>query len=292
MTVTQDAYDEQAKLWNGVAGRAWVDTQASLDQLFQPLEDLLVEAVAASAKTGDRVLDVGCGTGATTLAVARLHGGNGRHVGLDISEPMIDAARARAAREGSATRFICADAQRHAFEPASFDMVISRLGVMFFDDPVRAFVNLRSAAREGAALRFIAWRSAADNPFMTTAERAAAPLLPNLPVRKPGTPGQFAFADPQKVRTLLENSGWTDIDIQPVDLPCTLPEKDLLGYLTRLGPVGLALDEADAQTRAQVVATVRAAFEPYVHGDEVRTTAACWAVGARASATPGKAANV
>lgn len=283
MTVTQDAYDEQARLWNGVAGRAWVDTQASLDQLFRPLEDLLTQAVAACTQAGDRVLDVGCGTGATTLAIARLHSGQRHCVGLDISEPMIDAARARAAREGSAASFVCADAQRHVFEPASFDMLISRLGVMFFDDPVSAFANLRSAARKGAALRFIAWRGAADNPFMTTAERAAAPLLPNLPVRKPGAPGQFAFADPRKVRSLLEDSGWTDIDIQPVDLPCTLPEKDLLGYLTRLGPVGLALDEADAQTRGHVIATVRSAFDAYVHGDEVRMTAACWTVGARAS---------
>ena len=142
-----------------------------------------------------RVLDVGCGTGSTTLAVARLLGAKGRCTGIDISEPMIAAARARAEREGTPASFIRADAQTHAFEPASFDMIISRFGVMFFDDSVRAFANLRRAARDDAELRFIAWRSAAENPFMTTAERAAAPLLPNLPARRPDAPGQFAFAD-------------------------------------------------------------------------------------------------
>ena len=156
---------------------------------------------------GSRVLDVGCGTGSTTLAVARRLGAKGRCIGIDISEPMIAAARARAEREGTPASFIRADAQTHAFEPASFDMIISRFGVMFFDDSVRAFANLRRAARDDAELRFIAWRSAAENPFMTTAERAAAPLLPNLPARRPDAPGQFAFADRRRVYSILEESG-------------------------------------------------------------------------------------
>jgi ubiquinone/menaquinone biosynthesis C-methylase UbiE len=185
--------DDQAARWNGPAGHAWVDAQAVLDETLQPFEDLLVEAVVAAR--GSRVLDVGCGTGATTLAVARRLGAEGRCVGIDISEPMIAAARARAEREGTPAGFIRADAQDHAFEPAAFDTIISRFGVMFFDDFVRAFANLRRAATDDAELRFIAWRSAADNPFMTTAERAAAPFLPNLPARRPDAPGQFALAD-------------------------------------------------------------------------------------------------
>jgi hypothetical protein len=117
---------------------------------------------------------------------------------------------------------------------------------------------------------------------MTTAERAAAPLLPNLPARRPDAPGQFAFADRRRVRAILEESGWAEIDVRPIDVACTLPEKELVGYLSRLGPVGLVLQEADDRTRRQIIETVRAAFEPYVHGDEVRFTAACWMVGARA----------
>lgn len=280
MDITKQQDNEQAALWNGRGGRAWVDAQESLDQLFAPFENLLVdEARAASAH---RVLDVGCGTGATTLAIAQVLGAAGHCVGADISEPMIAAARARAERACAPASFICGDVQRHAFEPASFDLIVSRFGVMFFDSPVQAFANLRHAASDGAALRAIAWRSPADNPFMTTAERAAAPLLPNLPVRRPGAPGQFSFADRDRVVSILEESGWAGIDIRPIDVECTLPEKALHGYLTRLGPVGLVLQDADERTRAQVTEAMRAAFEPYVHGSEVRFTAACWMIGARA----------
>ncbi len=154
MNVARQGDDEQTKLWNGPAGRAWVEAQEVLDQMFEPLEDLLVEAVLAGS--GRRVLDVGCGTGSTTLAVARRLGAEGGCVGIDISEPMIAAARARAGREGLPASFIRANAQVHAFEPASFDLIISRFGVMFFDDPVAAFANLARAARNGGKLCFFA----------------------------------------------------------------------------------------------------------------------------------------
>jgi len=278
MTTTNPTDDDQAALWNGIAGRAWVDVQEVLDQTLRPFEDLLVEAVS-----GGRVLDVGCGTGTTTLAVARRQGAQGHSLGVDISAPMIAAAQARAAAERSRASFVCADAQTHAFAPASFDAILSRFGVMFFADPVAAFANLRRAGRSGAALRFFAWRSAADNPFMTTAERAAAPLLPAFPPRQPDAPGQFAFADAARVERILAESGWADIEIRPIDVTCTLPESELVRYATRLGPLGRILHEVDEPLRTRVVETVRAAFEPFVHGAEVRFTAACWWVAARVS---------
>lgn len=270
----------QAALWNGPVGRAWVETQELLDQMFKPFADRLVDAVAFEAARS--VLDVGCGTGGTTLAVARQLGMKGNCTGIDISHEMIASARSRAERESLPASFICAGAQAYPFAPARFDMIISRFGVMFFDDPVRAFANLRYAATNNARLRVIAWRSEPENPFMTAAERAAAPLLPNLPVRQPDAPGQFAFANSQRVRNILEQSGWAGIDVQPIDVACTLPEKDLVSYLSRLGPVGLMLHEADGRTRAHVIETVRAGFEPYIHGTEVRFTAACWMVSAQA----------
>ena len=272
--------DEQAKLWKGSGGQGWVEAQPVLDRMFKPFEDLLVAAVSAGSR--GRVLDVGCGTGSTTLAFARVLGPEGHSVGIDISDPMIAAARARAGREGTSAAFICASAEDHAFEPAAFDMVVSRFGVMFFDDFVRAFANLRRAATSGGGLRFIAWRSASENPFMTTAERAAATHLPELPARRPDAPGQFAFANGQRVRTILEDSGWTDIDVRPIDVACTIAEEDLHLYLTRIGPVARILQDVDDRTRAQIVETVRPAFDPYVHGTDVRFNAACWMVGARA----------
>ncbi|RAS05048.1 class I SAM-dependent methyltransferase [Cupriavidus alkaliphilus] len=273
---------EQAALWNGASGQAWVEHQGLLDNMFRPLEAQLVQAAGNAA--AQRILDVGCGTGSTTLALARHLGVEGHCTGIDISAPMLAAARSRAQREGIDASFVHADAQEHAFAPASFDLIVSRLGVMFFDDPVRAFANLRWAATSDARLHCIAWRSAAENPFMTTAERAAAPLLPGLPPRRPGAPGQFAFGDRERVLSILQASGWDDINIVPTDVTCALPEPALVDYLSRLGPVGLALQGADATTRERVIDTVRAAFAPYVHGDTVRYTAACWTITARATA--------
>ena len=280
ITNTHPSSGDQATLWNGAAGRAWVEMQELIDQVLKPFETLLVDA--ASAWPAGRILDVGCGAGTTTLAIARQSDGRGRCVGVDISEPMLALARHRGEREGTSATFIHADAQTYSFEPTSFDAILSRFGVMFFHDPSQAFANLHRAAATEAHLFFIAWRSAAENPFMTTAERAAAPLLPDLPGREPDKPGQFSFADQNRVHALLEKSGWVEIDIRPLDVECTLPEKDLVSYLTRLGPVGRVLEETEEPTRTRIIETVRAAFEPYVHGAEVRFTAACWMVRARA----------
>lgn len=279
-TAPNQTAEEQAALWNGTSGQAWVEGQQLLDQVLGPFQDLLMDSLRAAP--GSRLLDVGCGTGSTTMAAARLLGENSRCTGIDISEPMVSLARKRAEREGVSAQFICADAQTYAFEPASFDTLISRFGVMFFADPLAAFANLRRAATKGARVCFIAWRGAADNPFMTTAERAAAPLLPNIPPRNPDGPGQFAFADSQRVRRILEQNGWTQVDPQPRDVSCSFPEAELIGYFTRFGPLGQILQQADAPTRDRVIATVRAAFDPYVHGADVRFDAAVWVVNARA----------
>jgi SAM-dependent methyltransferase len=279
VAATQRKEDEQAQFWSSSAGCAWVEAHALVDRTLQPFEDLLVEAVAASGAR--RVLDVGCGTGSTTRAIARLVGATGQSVGIDISEQMIEAARMLADRERTPATFICDDAQTHAFAPGSFDLIMSRFGTMFFSDPVQAFANLRRAAGHDGRLCSVVWRSADENPFATAAERAAAPLLANLQARVANAPGQFGFADAQRVHSILAQGGWSEIDIRPIDVPCTLPEKELIRYGTRFGPVGTALRDADPQTRAQVATAVRAAFDPFVHGDEVRFTGCCWWVTAR-----------
>jgi SAM-dependent methyltransferase len=279
MNTALGANAQQIAVWNGCAGRGWVEAQESLDRMFEPFEDLLVDAVAA--RGARRVLDIGCGTGGTTLSVSRLLAGSGMTVGDDVSEPMIALARARAERESAPPRFICADAQTHPFEPASFDMIVSRFGTMFFDDSVRAFENLRRAAASGARLWTIVWRSPAENGFMTAAERAAAPFFPGMPERRADEPGQFAFADRDRVYAILDKSGWSEIDIRPLDVECTLPLTELMTYLSRLGPVGRMVQALDEPTRTRVIEAVRAAFAPYVRGTEVRYTAACSTVSAR-----------
>lgn len=279
MSVATEANRDQAALWTEGSGRTWVDMQAILDRVLAPFEKILIEQGIEDESR--RVLDVGCGTGSTTLAAARRVGEAGSCVGVDISATLLNVAikRAREAGLGNA-QFVHADAQTHEFEPKQFDAVISRFGVMFFDDPTAAFANLRWAVRSHALLTCVTWRSPAENPFMTTAARAAAPLLP-LPTPDPSAPGQFAFADSKQVQGILEASGWKEIDIRPFDVTIEVSKADLLAYVIKLGPVGLALRDADEPTRTKVTKAVHAAFTPFIQGDTAAFKAACWIVSAR-----------
>jgi SAM-dependent methyltransferase len=239
--------------------------------MFAPLAAALVEAV----HPGDRVLDVGCGAGATTRAIAAA---GAQATGVDISVALIDAARAH----GTTAEYVVADAATHPFTAASFDLIVSRFGVMFFDDPPAAFANLHRATRADGRLRLITWRGLEENPFMGTAARAARSLLPDLPQPPADGPGQFAFADPERVAGILTGGGWRDVRHTPLDVECAMPSAGLEIYLTRLGPVSRILPQLDPAERDRVVTTVRAAFDPYVDGDVARYTAACWIVEAGA----------
>ncbi len=178
---------EQAALWNETAGRAWVEMQRVLDEMMAPFIPLLIEHSLNNETC--RVLDIGCGAGSTTLSAASRLSPGGLCVGVDISAALLEVARQRAMKEApSKAAFVQADAQTHAFEPHVFDAVISRFGVMFFDDPQAAFVNIRGAARSDAPLTFVAWRGPAENPFMTAAARAAAPFLTSLRAPAPNAP--------------------------------------------------------------------------------------------------------
>jgi len=277
MTERSAPNQAQAALWNDLGGRTWVDLQDMLDRLFRPLETLLVDAAVAAS--GKRLLDVGCGGGSTTLAVARALGPDSRCTGVDISAPLIAAATARAAAAGAANvTFIEADAQTYAFEAGSFDTVMSRMGVMFFDDPEAAFANLRGATQPGGQLVFVAWRSRDENPFMTAAERSASAVVSELARRGDDGPGQFGFASPERVKRILEASGWTSIEVCPVDVACRLPLAQLPIYVTRMGPYGRVRDTLDDAARVAADAAVLAAFDPFVAGDEVRFTSAFWRV--------------
>ncbi|MEU0883699.1 class I SAM-dependent methyltransferase [Lentzea sp. NPDC005914] len=265
--MTSEVNSEQAEWWNA-AGEGWAKAQAIVDLVLRPFEEVLAQK--ALERPRDRVLDVGCGTGAVTRAIADALGDGPECVGLDISRTMIAGAEQR-----GKVRFVVADAQVHTFDE-TFDLIVSRFGVMFFDDPVAAFRNLLRAATPGGELCFITWRTAEENPFMTTASQAAASLLPDAPPPDPNGPGPFSLADADSTRMLFEQSGWGGVVIEPVDRICTMPEKLLVPYLSNLGPIARALKLAEEPER--VINDVRGAFDEFVHGDEVRMPAACWQI--------------
>jgi len=273
MSETQTANPEMAELWNGPGARSWIAAQAVLDQAFRGFETLLADMAADAGARA--VLDIGCGTGATTRAIAGRIAPEGTALGFDLSAPMIAHAEMLADQEGSSARFLAGDAQTHDFPSAGFDLIVSRFGVMFFSDPVAAFANLRRAAKPGAGLAMISWRSIAENPFMTVAERAAAPYLPDLPKRG-GGPGQFAFADRDHVHGILDAAGWIDVSSDALDMPCAFPVTALDTYLSLMGPVGQMLAKSDQATREQVISAIRDGFSEYISGPDIQFTAACW----------------
>lgn len=270
--------NEQIEYWNGRAGHTWVAAQEQLDAMLAPISAALIER--ADARAGERVVDVGCGCGDTTITLAA----SGAEVwGIDISEPMLARARVRAPG-GTRVAFSRTDAATQAFTP-DHQLVFSRFGIMFFTEPYGAFRNLRSALTDDGRLCFACWQAPRLNPWLAIAGQAVQPLLPE-PAEKPDprAPGPFAFADADYLGDILAQAGFTDIAIDA----CTpiLHVGDNLdaamGFLQQVGPLSRALAELDEAPRGQALDAAREALAPHVTADGLNLGAACWLVHARA----------
>lgn len=267
--------------WNDAGGNAWVEHQGLLDRINQPVGDII--AGRADPGAGARVLDVGCGAGATTLDMSRRLGPDGLCLGVDVSEALLGLARRRAGTEAvDNVDFLRADAATHDFGGPVFDAAISRYGVMFFEDPDAAFANLRRAVRPDGGLTFACWRSAAENPLTLVPLEAAAPFLPEPPKAPADAPGRFAFADPDRVRGILDRSGWCRIAVEPLDVATPVSLDELLTLSLKLGLLGTLLPRHDETVRRQVAEAVAARLESHVVNGMVPMTAACWLVTATA----------
>jgi len=273
------ANEDQIKFWNEKAGQNWTILQARMDANMATIGDAVL--AFAQAKPGMAVLDVGCGTGFTSLALARA---GAKVTGVDISKPMLGLARERAAKAALPVTFIEADASVHSFMP-EFDLIFSRFGVMFFDAPVVAFANMRTALKPGGRLAFVCWRTPPENPWASAPLSAAKPFLPEQPPPDPLAPGPFAFADPKRVEDILSHSGFSDIRIERLDTVMTLGD-DLgltASQMLQIGPLSRAVGDVNDATRAAIVQAVHGALENFVTPDgEIAPPAACWLVAARA----------
>jgi SAM-dependent methyltransferase len=275
---TAELAAEQAAHWNGPGGQNWLKAQARLDHLMAGITH---EALAlANAQPGEKAIDVGCGPGTTTAALAASVGSEGHVLGVDISRVLIDAAATR--RLSNAT-FLVADAGAHPFEAASVDLIFSRFGVMFFGDPVAAFANLRRALVPAGRLAFVCWRSAKENPWSLAPVKAAAPFLPPLPRPGPEEPGQFAFGDRGRVERILSGAGFAGLAIEPLDVEIWMGRDpaDVVANAGRFGPLARPLAEADPAAAAQAKAAIVEAMAPHATKDGVSLPGACWLVSAR-----------
>jgi len=269
---------EQAEYWKGAGGKMWLGAYDRIQRGIAGFSDVVL--AAARAQPGEHVLDVGCGTGGTTAELAKAVGERGHVLGVDISEPLIGAARAQ--HLANAT-FEVGDAATYSFGANVFDLVFSRFGVMFFGDPVAAFKNIRRAMKPAGRLVFLCWRTPAENPWAAVPMRAAQPFLPPLERPGPEDPGQYSFGDRDRVARILTEAGFANLSIEPIDQ--TLNQgKDVPDVLQRIGdfgPLARAFKDVPPEQVAKAKEAIGEALKPYATPDGVKLAGACWLVSAR-----------
>lgn len=280
---------QQITYWNEVSGPKWVALSDLIDAQIAPLGREAIDRAAPSP--GERVLDVGCGCGQTTVDLARRVGPSGEVVGVDVSRPMLaDAERRAAAAPEAPVRFLPADAQTHPFDPGAFDLVFSRFGVMFFEDPAAAFANLARALRPGGRIVFACWQALDRNAWMRVPVAVAARHLSLPAPGDPHAPGPFAFADAERLRGLVTAAGLADVVAEPLErdlvVGAGLEMEAIVDFLLQMGPTGAALRDASDELVATVRASLHEAMAPYHRGDGLVMGAAAWLVSAR---RPGQA---
>ena len=279
-----DQNADQVAYWNGPAGQRWAERQAAQDILLKPVADILIDR--ARPLPGERVIDVGCGSGATTIALARKVGPSGQVLGIDVSGPMLERARQSAPTDLPA-HFALADATIYPFDPASFDLLASRFGVMFFADPALSFANMRKALKPSGRLAFACWREPRENPFFMAPLQATYKHVPKLPQQGPEDPGPFAFASEERVHRILGAAGFKGIAMEPCPLLLDAAiGRGLDGAVQaalEIGPASRALEGQPAELRAAAANSIREALTAFAKGDAVLLPASIWIVTAKAS---------
>ncbi len=274
------ASTDQATYWNEQGGEKWAQNIDHIERVIGVFNSHLLSAAAPRA--GEIVLDVGCGGGSISAALAQYVGTDGEVLGVDISTVILEAARTRQA-DVSNLRLELGDAASFEFESNYFDLFTSRFGVMFFDGPVDAFRNLRAALKSDGRTAFICWRALAENPWMAAPADAAFEVLPRPERPDPDAPGPFSLADPDKLTTLLESAGFTAIRIDAVDELFNLgPLDGATDFLSRMGPAETALREASESDARAAVDAIRNVLSNHLSDGSVRMRGAVWLV--RASA--------
>lgn len=277
---------DEIAYWNDEAGSRWAKFAERIDRAFEPLS--AAGLASASAASAEAVLDIGCGCGTTLLALAGAVGANGSVVGLDVSVPMLAVARQRAlALRHASVRFVLGDAATYPLGEATFDLEFSRFGVMFFEDPVGAFVNLRRALRPNGRLVFICWRELAANPWFAVPAEAVRPFVAPQPKPDPEAPGPLAFADPMRVRRILERADFEAVQLAAFDAKLPLGTRaQAVELLSQIGPAARLLAGAGDAARASAARALDDGLKPHEAHDQVLLAAGVWIVVARPVTRP------
>jgi len=282
--VGHDQNTDQIAYWNGPGGQRWADRQQAQDILLKPVADILIDR--ARPRAGERVIDIGCGSGATTIAFAHKVGASGHVLGIDVSGPMLARARQSAAA-ALPVDFVLADATIYPFDPANTDLLASRFGVMFFAEPAVSFANMRKALRPSGRLAFACWREPRENPWMMAPLQAVYKHVPKLPAQGPEDPGPFAFASEARVHRILSEAGFTETAMEACPLALDIAVGGGLDAAVQgalgIGPTSRALDGAPADVRAAATDSIREVLAPFVRGQAVPLAGSIWIVTARAS---------
>ena len=262
---------EQAEFWSGIAP-TWVELDRRLERVGGPPAQRALARL--ELHPGQQVVDLGCGSGASTVELAARVAPGGSALGVDIAEGMLEGARQRVAELGATNvEFLCADVQVHDLGQDRFDAAFSRFGVMFFKDPVAAFANVRRALRPDSQLVFVCWQTVFDNEWMLVPGMAAMGVLGAMPLPGPDEPGPFSLADPVRIESILGSAGFTSIEVEPhndvvVYAEDQIPEQ--VDVSMKVGATREALREAPSGKVDEVRAAIEAAFREKVEGGEVR----------------------
>jgi len=273
---------DQVEYWNNEGGERWTKFAERTTTLFIPLTDALLKR--AAPRSGEHVLDVGCGTARTTIELAKAVR-PGRVVGLDVSGVILDAARKNVARAGiDGVELVLADASTYEFNER-YDLMFSQFGVMFFSDPVSAFANLRRALKPDGRVAFACWRTLEENPWFSVPLAEAKRFAPPPQPMPPDAPGPLAFADAKRVERILKEAGFSDITIVPHDEQLLIGDPDQLDaakfMLARIGPAGRLLDAVDENTRRAAEDAIGIALQKRASSDGMRLGSGIWLVSAR-----------
>jgi len=273
----------EAQYWNSAATKSWSEGHEPMDRMLAGLTQVAIDL--AAPKPGERVLDIGCGSGTTLLELAARVGPGGHVLGADIATTSVERARQRIAQAGFAQAdAVLADMSTHEFAPRSFDLAFSRLGVMFFADPTATFAKLHGAMKPDGRLTFIVFRKPQENPWSTAPAAALGDLLPRPVPPGPEEPGMFSWADPSRVRRILEGAGFREIALTPHDpaMQIGADVAEAVDFAMRFGPLARAASIGALKEPEAVRAGLEAFFGKHGSAQGIVLPGAIWIVQARA----------